>query len=78
MFVRISEKADLKHCFWGSSNDDVLVIIIMIGTDKHHYQIKSERVVLKPYRREYVQEYHQWFTDDPDLLYLTGSEPLTL
>jgi RimJ/RimL family protein N-acetyltransferase len=39
--------------------------------------LEGERVVLVPYRPEHVSTYHEWM-QDPELLQLTGSEPLTL
>lgn len=39
--------------------------------------IRGQRVVLMPYRKEHVAKYHTWM-QDPGLLFLTGSEPLTL
>ena len=39
--------------------------------------IRGQRVVLAPYTRQHVEKYHTWMKD-PDLLFLTGSEPLTL
>jgi RimJ/RimL family protein N-acetyltransferase/8-oxo-dGTP pyrophosphatase MutT (NUDIX family) len=39
--------------------------------------LEADRVVLVPYRSEHVQAYHRWM-QDPELLQLTGSEPLTL
>lgn len=39
--------------------------------------ISGQRVVLVPYTRQHVVKYHTWMKD-PDLLFLTGSEPLTL
>ena len=37
--------------------------------------LEAERVVLVPYRPEHVPAYHEWM-QDPELLRLTGSEPL--
>ncbi len=39
--------------------------------------ILSENVALAPYRKEHVEQYHNWMSDAM-LLHLTGSEPLTL
>ncbi|XP_054169160.1 N-acetyltransferase 9-like protein [Oppia nitens] len=40
-------------------------------------QIIGQSVVLVPYRELHVPKYNQWMKD-PNLQYLTGSEPLTL
>lgn len=45
---------------------------------KKHYKLRTKNLSLVPYHRSYVQEYHSWFSTDPEILYLTGSEPLTL
>jgi RimJ/RimL family protein N-acetyltransferase len=45
---------------------------------KQHYFIQGPRITFRPYCRKYVKEYHSWFDKDPELLYLTGSEPLSL
>ena len=45
---------------------------------KQHYQIQGKKITFRPYCRKYVKEYHEWFIKDPELLYLTGSEPLSL
>ena len=39
--------------------------------------LEADRVILVPYRPEHIGEYHSWMKD-PELLELTGSEPLTL
>ena len=39
--------------------------------------IDGEKVVLVPYEAGHVPTYHEWMTD-PELLELTGSEPLSL
>lgn len=45
---------------------------------KKHYKVRTKNLSLVPYHRSFVEEYHSWFKNDPELLYLTGSEPLTL
>ncbi|KAH9413015.1 60S ribosomal protein L38, partial [Dermatophagoides pteronyssinus] len=45
------------------------------GLQKH--QIWSERLILVPYRSHHVKRYNEWM-QNPELQYLTGSEPLTL
>ena len=39
--------------------------------------IEGDHVVLVPYKPIHVPKYHDWMKD-PELLYLTGSEPLSL
>lgn len=39
--------------------------------------IEGQGVVLVPYRKEHVAKYHTWM-QDPELLFLTGSDPLSL
>ncbi|XP_021735205.1 N-acetyltransferase 9-like protein [Chenopodium quinoa] len=39
--------------------------------------LEGEKVILVPYMKEHVPNYHQWM-QDPYLLFVTGSEPLTL
>ncbi|XP_021724522.1 N-acetyltransferase 9-like protein isoform X2 [Chenopodium quinoa] len=39
--------------------------------------LEGEKVILVPYMKEHVPNYHQWM-QDPHLLFATGSEPLTL
>lgn len=39
--------------------------------------IEGQKVVLVPYRREHVEQYHQWM-QCPHLQEATASEPLTL
>ncbi|CEL57575.1 N-acetyltransferase 9 OS=Homo sapiens GN=NAT9 PE=2 SV=1 [Rhizoctonia solani AG-1 IB] len=38
--------------------------------------IIGQKVVLVPYRSEHVEQYHKWM-QDPELLELTASEPLS-
>ena len=40
-------------------------------------EVKGQRVVLVPYRQQHVPKYNSWM-QDPQLLFLTGSEPLSL
>ena len=40
--------------------------------------IQGEKCQLVPYSRDLVEEYHNWFKSDPELLELTGSDILTL
>ena len=40
-------------------------------------KVLGSKVILVPYRAEHVTKYHDWMKQ-PDLLELTGSEPLTL
>jgi RimJ/RimL family protein N-acetyltransferase len=42
-----------------------------------HTCLVGSKVVLIPYRKEHVEKYHKWMSDEA-LLHLTGSEPLTL
>ena len=44
---------------------------------KQKHQIWSNRLILVPYRSHHVSRYNSWM-QDPQLQYLTGSEPLTL
>ena len=44
---------------------------------RHDAIIRGERVRLVPYQREHVPRYNSWM-QDPELLRLTGSEPLSL
>ena len=53
-------------------------IFILMQIQKQHYQIQGKKITFRPYCRKYVKEYHEWFIKDPELLYLTGSEPLSL
>ncbi len=46
--------------------------------NKRHYQIEGKNLTLGPYCKKYVREYHEWLKNDQELLYLTGSELLTL
>ena len=39
--------------------------------------LAGEKATLVPYRPEHVQKYHEWMKD-PELLELTGSEPLSM
>lgn len=39
--------------------------------------LKTSRLQFIPYTKEVVETYHKWM-QDPEILYLTGSEPLTL
>ncbi|KAK9691272.1 hypothetical protein RND81_09G186100 [Saponaria officinalis] len=39
--------------------------------------IEGEKTILVPYLKEHVPKYHLWM-QDPDLLFATGSEPLSL
>lgn len=40
-------------------------------------KLVGSKVILVPYREAHVEKYHQWMKS-PELLTLTGSEPLTL
>ncbi|CAD6215708.1 GSCOCG00000519001-RA-CDS [Cotesia congregata] len=40
-------------------------------------RIVGSKVVLVPYKKKYVERYHQWMKSE-ELQYLTGSEPLTI
>jgi RimJ/RimL family protein N-acetyltransferase len=44
----------------------------------HDTVIVGDRCALVPYRPEHVPTYHRWMRDDPLLLRMTGSEPLSL
>ena len=44
---------------------------------KKFYIISSENLILVPYLKALIPDYHQWM-QDPDTLFLTGSEQLTL
>ena len=48
-----------------------------VTRDMKDREIRGERVLLVPYKERHVLKYHSWMKD-PDLLFLTGSEPLTL
>eukprot|EP00879_Flechtneria_rotunda_P026337 GHRR01028077.1.p3 GENE.GHRR01028077.1~~GHRR01028077.1.p3 ORF type:complete len:107 (+),score=35.56 GHRR01028077.1:92-412(+) len=39
--------------------------------------IEGQKVILVPYKREHVEQYHRWM-QDPALQEATASEPLTL
>mmetsp|Transcript_6513 Transcript_6513/g.9081 ORF Transcript_6513/g.9081 Transcript_6513/m.9081 type:complete len:209 (-) Transcript_6513:2877-3503(-) len=45
--------------------------------DNYNLRIDGNKVLLVPYRRTFVENYHKWMSD-PDLLVLTASEPLAL
>ncbi|KAL9243993.1 hypothetical protein vseg_017816 [Gypsophila vaccaria] len=44
---------------------------------KQEVSIEGEKTILVPYYKEHVPKYHSWM-QDPDLLFATGSEPLSL
>ena len=48
-----------------------------ISSDAKNRVIVGKRVILTPYKPDHVQKYHTWM-QDPELLFLTGSEPLSL
>jgi GNAT superfamily N-acetyltransferase len=45
--------------------------------DNYNTLIEGERVVLVPYKRKFVEKYHQWM-QDTFLQAMTASEPLSL
>lgn len=48
-----------------------------IHIKKKFFIVKGEKVILVPYLLNYIEKYHEWM-QDPEILDLTASEPLTL
>ena len=44
---------------------------------KNHFVLQTEKLLFCPYVKPMIPKYHQWM-QDPELLYLTASEELTL
>ncbi|EGR29149.1 n-acetyltransferase 9, putative [Ichthyophthirius multifiliis] len=44
---------------------------------KQHFYLKTPKILLCPYLKQFIPLYHQ-FMQDEEILYLTGSEPLTI
>lgn len=45
--------------------------------NKKFFIVKGEKIILVPYLLSYIETYHKWM-QDPEILDLTASEPLTL